>query len=194
MPEAFVPYTVTGGFERGILLRTAGPPDALAQPLRREVWAVDRNVAITRLGSLDRSLQRFSYAEPRLGLVILGVFASVGLVLVGLGVYSVVAYTVSAPDARDRDPHGAQGASRADVLGIVLRMGSGLIGIGVALGVLVSLGATRVMANQLFGVAPHDPMALGVAVAVVAMAGLAACYFPARRATRVDPMVALRYE
>jgi hypothetical protein len=97
-------------------VRTAGPPDALAQPLRREVWAVDRNVAITDSGSLNRYLQRFSYAEPRLGLVILGVFATVGLVLVGLGVYSVAAYAVSR-QTHEIGIRMALGASRARRLG-----------------------------------------------------------------------------
>jgi ABC-type antimicrobial peptide transport system permease subunit len=88
----------------------------------------------------------------------------------------------------------ALGAGRADVFRMVLRMGSRLIALGVVAGMLASFGATRIIASQLWGVSPHDPLTLGGVVAVVAMAGLAACYFPARRATRVDPMVALRYE
>ncbi len=193
MPEAFIPYTVTGAHERGILVRTAGPPEALLNNVRREIWAVDRNVAITLAGSLTGYLRRFSYAEPRLSLVILGVFAAVGLVLVALGVYSVVAYTVSR-QTHEIGIRMALGASRVDVLKMVLRMGLGLIGVGVVVGVATSLAATRVMASQLFGVTPHDPPTLALAVVVVAVAGFSACYFPARRATRVDPMVALRYE
>ena len=95
VPEAIIPYTVTGGFERGLLVRTVGEPLALLNGVRREIWAVDRNVALTMTGSLMEVLRRFSYAEPRLGLVILGVFAGLGLVLVALGVFSVIAHTVS---------------------------------------------------------------------------------------------------
>jgi putative ABC transport system permease protein len=83
---------------------------------------------------------------------------------------------------------------RADVLGMVVRTGLGLVAIGVVLGFLASLAATRVIASQLSGVSPRDPLALVAAVGVMILAGVAACYFPARRATRVDPMVALRYE
>jgi len=193
MPEAFIPYTVTGAYERGILVKTASAPLLMLDRVRREIWAVDRNVALTLTGSLTDYLKRFSYAEPRFGLVVLGVFAGVGLVLVALGVYSVIAYTVSRR-THEIGIRMALGAGRSDVLRMVLRTGLRLIGTGAGVGVLASLGVTRVLSSQLWGVAPHDPITLGGVVAVVAMAGFAACYFPARRATRVDPMVALRYE
>jgi putative ABC transport system permease protein len=193
MPEAFIPYSVTSAFERGVLVRTAGAPLAMLNSVRREIWAVDRNVAITSTGTLTDYIRQFSYAEPRFGLIVLGVFASVGLVLVVLGVFSVIAYTVSR-QTHEIGIRMALGAGRADVLRMVLRMGLGMIGTGLLLGVAVSLGATRVLSSQLFGIAPHDPATLGGVVALVALAGLLACWFPARRATRVDPMVALRYE
>jgi ABC-type antimicrobial peptide transport system permease subunit len=88
----------------------------------------------------------------------------------------------------------ALGAGAADVVRMVLRMGLQLVGLGVAVGLLASFAVTRVIANQLWGVSPRDPLTLVMVVAVVALAGLAACYFPARRATKVDPLVALRYE
>jgi putative ABC transport system permease protein len=193
MPEMFIPYTTTGAFERGILVRTAKDPLPLLNAVRREIWAVDRNVALTLTGSLQDYLKSFSYAEPRFSLILLGVFAGVGLALVAIGVYSVIAYTVSR-QTHEIGIRMALGAGRADVFRMVLRMGSRLIALGVVAGMLASFGATRIIASQLWGVSPHDPLTLGGVVAVVAMAGLAACYFPARRATRVDPMVALRYE
>jgi ABC-type antimicrobial peptide transport system permease subunit len=88
----------------------------------------------------------------------------------------------------------ALGAERAHVLRMVLGMGSRLVGLGLAIGLLASLATTRVLSSQLWGVAPHDPLTLAAVILVVAIAGAAACVFPARRATRVDPMVALRYE
>jgi putative ABC transport system permease protein len=193
MPEMFVPYTITGAFDRVILVRTSVPPLSLLNNVRKEIWAVDRNMAITFTGTLEDFLKQFSYAEPRFGMILLGVFAGVGLLLVALGVFSVIAYTVSR-QTHEIGIRMALGAGRGDVLMMVLRMGSRLLGLGVGAGLLASFGVTRVIASQLWNVSPRDPMTLTVVVAVVVTAGLAACYFPARRATRVDPMVALRYE
>jgi putative ABC transport system permease protein len=193
MPEAFMPYTVTGAFERGILVRTQTDPLAMVQTVRREIWAVDRNVAITLTGSLTDYLKQFSYAEPRFGLVVLGVFAVVGLVLVVLGVYSVVAYTVSR-QTQEIGIRMALGAGQRDVLTMVLRMGMRVVGAGIVAGVIAALGVTRVLRNQLWGLSATDPLTMAGVVAVIACAGLCACYFPARRATRVDPVIALRYE
>src|SRR5215813_5220295 len=95
MPEMFAPYTITGAFERGIMVRTSTPPISLLNNVRREIWAVDPNIASTLTGSLEDFLKRFSYAEPRFSLVLLSVFATVGLALVALGVFSVIAYTVA---------------------------------------------------------------------------------------------------
>ena len=193
MPEMFVPYTVTGAFDRGIMVRTSAPPLSLLNSVRREIWAVDPNIALTLTGSLEDFLKQFSFAEPRFSLVLLGVFASVGLALVALGVFSVIAYTV-ARQTHEIGIRMALGAGAADVVRMVLRMGLQLVGLGVGLGLLASFAVTRVIANQLWGVSPRDPLTLVAVVAVVALAGLAACYFPARRATKVDPLVALRCE
>ena len=192
-PEMFIPYTVTGAFERGILVRTSKEPLSMLNAVRREIWAVDRNVALTMTGSLKDYLKSFSYAEPRFTLILLGVFAGVGLVLVAIGVYSVIAYTVSR-QTHEIGIRMALGAGRGDVFGMVLRMGVKLIALGVAAGLLASFGVTRLIASQLWGVSAYDPVTFASVVLVVALAGLAACYLPARRATRVDPMVALRYE
>jgi len=192
-PEIFIPYTITGAFERGILVRTAGEPLSMMNAVRREIWAVDRGVALTLTGSLQDYLMSFSYSQPRFTLILLGVFAGVGLVLVAIGVYSVIAYTVSR-QTHEIGVRMALGAGRADVFQMVLRLGLRLIAVGAAAGLLASFGVTRLIASQLWGVSPNDPVTLGGVILVVVMAGLAACYFPARRATRVDPMVALRYE
>jgi ABC-type antimicrobial peptide transport system permease subunit len=174
-----------------VLVRTAGEPLLMSNSVRQAIWAVDRNIALTNVNSLTESLKQFSYAEPRFGLVVLGVFAVVGLVLVALGVYSVIAYRVSR-QIHDIGIRMALGASRADVLRLVLQKGLGLVGAGILIGLAASLVVTRVLADQLIGIQAHDPTTLGGVIGVVVMAGLAACYFPARRATRVDPMVALR--
>jgi putative ABC transport system permease protein len=193
MPEVFVPYTLTGAFMRGILVRTHGPPEALLNSVRREIWAVDRNVALTNTGSLTEFLKQFSYAEPRFSVVLLGVFATVGLLLVAIGVYSVIAYTVSR-QTHEIGIRMALGAGRSDVMRLVARSGLQLVVVGAAIGLMASLGVTRVIASQIWGISPHDPVTIIVVIAVMALAASAACYFPARRAMKVDPMVALRYE
>ncbi len=193
LPEALIPYTIAGQFDGGILVRTAGDPLLMLNTVRREIWVVDHNVAITFTDSLTNYLKRFSYAGPRFSLILLGIFAGVGLVLVSLGVYSVIAYTVSR-QTHEIGIRMALGAARNDVLKMVLRMGLRLSAIGIAVGLLATSAVSRAIASQLWGVSPHDPATFLSVVAVIVCVGLAACYFPARRATRVDPMVALRYE
>jgi putative ABC transport system permease protein len=193
VPEVLIPLSITGAFDYGILVRTAGDPAAMANTVRREIWALDSNVAPTTPETMESILQRSSYAAPQFSLLVLGVFAGVGLVLVTLGVYSVVAYTVSR-QTREIGIRMALGADRGAVLGLVLRMGLQLIGIGVVVGAAASVATTRVVASQLRDAVPFDGLTLALVVAVVAVAGLAACYFPARRATKVDPMIALRAE
>ena len=192
-PEIFIPYTITGAFERGILVRTERDPLAMLDTLRKEIWSVDRNVALTMTGSLEDYLKRFSYAEPRFSLILLAVFAGIGLVLVTLGVYSLIAYTVLR-QTREIGIRMSLGATRRQVHRMVLRMGLQLIALGAVAGLLLSFGLTRVLAHQLWSVSSHDPVTLAAVVGVMGLAGLAACYFPARRATQVDPIVALRYE
>ncbi|MEO8373343.1 MAG: FtsX-like permease family protein [Candidatus Solibacter sp.] len=180
-------------FERGLLVRTSSKPGAMLNSVRREIWAVDKNVALTMTRPLEEFLSDFSYAQPRFLVAVLGVFAGVGLVLVAVGVYSVIAYTVSR-QTHEIGIRMALGASRGDVIGMVLRMGMWLVGIGLAVGLGASLAATRVLSSELWGVTARDPLTfVGVAV-VVLVAGIAACWFPARRATKVDPTIALRFE
>jgi putative ABC transport system permease protein len=190
-PEMFVPYTITGAFERGILVRTHGEPERLLNDVRREIWAVDRGVALTMTGSLNSYLTQFSYAEPRFSLVLLGVFAGVGLILVAVGVYSVVSYTVSR-QVHEIGIRMALGASRGSVLRMVAVMGLRLMAIGLVAGILLSLAAARLLATQLWGISTYDPLTLALVIGTMAIVGLIACYVPARRATRVDPLIAVR--
>jgi putative ABC transport system permease protein len=138
-------------------------------------------------------MKQFAYSGPRFGLILLGVFALNGLVLVAIGVYSVMAYAVSR-QTHEIGIRMALGALQGNVLRLVLRTGFELILIGMAIGLAASLGATRLMKEQLFGVSAFDPVTLGSVLCVLIVVGAAACLFPARRATRVDPLVALRYE
>jgi putative ABC transport system permease protein len=192
-PETWVPYTVTGAFERGILVRTANDPLSMLNAVRQEIWATDRSVALTLTGTLEGYISQFSYAGPRFGFFLLGIFATIGLVLVTIGVYSVLAYT-AARRTHEIGIRMALGAERGDVLKLVINMGLRLVVLGVAIGLAASLGVARVIATQLWGVSPYDPATLVAVPLLLLITGLVACWIPARRAARVDPLVALRYE
>lgn len=192
-PEVLVPYTITGFYSRGILVRTSIDPLSLQNSVRREIWAVDRGVALTLTGTLKGYLKSFSYSGPEFTLTILSVFAAIGLILVGIGTYSVLAYTVS-QQTHEIGIRMALGALEQNVFLMVLKMGGVLVGIGLAIGFVASLFLNRLIANQLWGVEPHDPVTMISVVLIIALVGVLACFIPARRATRVDPLVALRYE
>jgi predicted permease len=193
LPEAWVPYTVTGSRERGIMVRTVNDPLLMLNAVRREIWATDRNVALTLTGSLEGFIGSFSYAGPRFAFLMMTIFAAMGLVLVTIGVYSVIAYTASRR-THEIGIRMALGARRADVLQLVIGMGARLVVLGLAIGLLVCLALSRAIASQLWGVSPYDPATLASVAAVLLVTGLVACWVPARRATRVDPLVALRSE
>jgi putative ABC transport system permease protein len=193
LPESWMPYSVTGAFERGVLVRTAVEPLSMLQSVRNEIWSVDRGVALTFTGSLQEYLQRFSYAGPRFGLILFGVFASIGLALVAIGVFSVMAYAVSL-QTHEIGIRMALGAQRETVLKMVLTKGLIIIAIGVVVGEVISLGLTRLVQSQIFGVSARDPLTFSAVLCVLIMVGSLACLVPARRATQVDPLVALRYE
>jgi putative ABC transport system permease protein len=191
--EAFLPYSVSGAMERGILVRTAVEPLSMLKLVRREIWSVDRNVALTFTGTVEGYLQQFTYAGPKFGLILMGIFATVGLVLVAIGVFSVMAYSVSL-QTHEIGIRMALGAPISNVLKMVLRKGLRLVSLGILLGMLASFGLTRLVASQFWGVSPRDPITFIGVMVVLAAVGTAACLVPARRATRVDPLIALRYE
>jgi putative ABC transport system permease protein len=192
-PEIWIPYTVTGSGFRGVLVRTAQDPLAMLNAVRSEVWATDSSVAPTFTGSMEGYLSQFSYAGPRFGSILMIIFGSVGLILVTIGVYSVLSYTI-ARRTQDIGIRMALGAQGSDVLGMVIRMGLQLVAIGVGLGLIASAALGRIIATQLWGVSAYDPWTLTCVPMVLLITGFLACWLPARRAARVDPMVALRYE
>jgi putative ABC transport system permease protein len=133
------------------------------------------------------------YARPRFSLLVLGIFACTGIVLVAFGVYGVLAYTVS-QQTREIAIRMALGGERGHVVRMVLRLGLQLVGVGLIIGVAASLATNRLLVNQLWNTSPNDPLTFAAAIgSIVAMAALA-CWIPARRAVRVEPMVALRHE
>jgi len=192
-PEIWIPYTVTGSAFRGILVRTEREPMTMMNAVEHEIWATDRNVALTLTGTLEGYISQFSFAGPRFGFFLMTIFGAIGLVLVTIGVYSVLAYTTTRR-TQEIGIRMALGAEGADVLGMVIRMGLRLVGIGVVLGLMASVALGRVIATQLWGVSAYDLWTLVSVPIVLLLTGLLACWLPARRASRLDPLIALRYE
>jgi putative ABC transport system permease protein len=192
-PEIWVPYTVTGSGGRGVLVRTSQEPLAMLKSVQQEIWATDSGVALTFTGTLEGYINSFSYAGPRFGFLLMTIFGSVGLILVTVGVYSVLAYT-AAQRTHEIGIRMALGAETRDVLRLVVTMGVRLVALGAVIGLVASLLLARVIATQLWGVSPYDPMTLSGVTILLLLTGLIACWIPARRASRVDPLVALRYE
>jgi putative ABC transport system permease protein len=192
-PEVWLPYTLTGSGQRGILVRTANDPMSVMDSVRREVWAVDRSVALSYSGTMENFIHLQSYAGPQFGFILMTLFALVGLALVSIGVYSVVAYA-TARRTHEIGIRMALGATRSDALKLVLGMGLRVIGFGVAIGLVASLALSRILASQLWQTSAHDPLTIcGVAILLLAI-GVVACVVPARRATSIEPTLALRHE
>jgi ABC-type antimicrobial peptide transport system permease subunit len=173
-------------------VRAAADPTNLTTALQAQASAIDKDVTLSGVKTMDDVLNG-SVSQPRFSSQLIGVFAALALLLAAIGLYGVVAYSVS-QRINEIGIRMALGATREDVLRLVLRYGAGLTLKGTAQGFVASLAATRVLSSMLFEVSANDPQTF-LAVSVLLMAVvLGACYIPARRAAKVDPMVALRYE
>ncbi len=192
-PEAWVPYTITGSGAQVLIVRTSQDPATMMTAVRRVVWATDSGVALAYPSTLEDRISQRLYAGPRFGFVLMTIFGCIGLILVTVGVYSVLAYS-TAQKTHEIGIRMALGAERADVLRMVLRTGLRLIMIGMAIGIAVSLVLGRVIGTQLVGVTAYDPSTLAATTLLLTITAAMASWIPARRAARVDPMVALRYE
>jgi putative ABC transport system permease protein len=178
--------------EMRLLVRSQTEPLSLAAPIQKEILKIDKDQAVTEVATLEQVVGD-SIEQPRLTMFLLGIFATVALTLAAIGIYGVMAYAV-VQRTHEIGIRMALGAQTVDVLALVVRNGMTLAVLGVAIGLAGALALTRVMASLLFEVAPTDAMTLGIVSAGLLAIALLACYIPARRAAKVDPLVALRYE
>jgi putative ABC transport system permease protein len=192
-PEVYFPFGQHDSFAPSYLaVRTAGDPMGLANSVREQVWAVDRDQSVTGVMPLETMLD--DYLAPRkLQSSLLGGFAGFALLLAALGIYAVLSFSVM-QRTQEIGMRVALGAQQRGILRVVLGQGLRLAIVGVVIGLAGALALGRVISNLLFGVSAFDPLTLAEAVAALLAVSFTACYVPARRAMRTDPMVALRYE
>jgi predicted permease len=175
-----------------MLIRTVGSPSHLADVVRAQVRQIDPTLPLSNVTTAARQLRR-TLAEPQFHTSLLGTFAGLALILAMVGIYGVISYSVS-QRTHEIGVRMALGAQRGDVLKLVVGQGIALALIGVAIGIAAALGLTRFLGSMLYGVKPTDPPTFVAASLMLMGVALLACYIPARRATKVDPMTALRYE
>jgi putative ABC transport system permease protein len=178
-----------GGY---LVVRTAGAPLAMAESVRKAILEVDPNQPVAKVRTMEEVIAT-SLAPRRFILTVLGGFAAAALLLAAIGLYGVIAYYVSLR-TREIGIRMALGATRGHAISVVLRQGMRLVGIGVLLGIAGSIGLTRVLVNMLYGIEATDPLTFSTVSLLLAGIGLLACWLPARRAAKINPMEALRYE
>ncbi|HEY8188637.1 MAG TPA: ABC transporter permease [Pyrinomonadaceae bacterium] len=175
-----------------LVVRTSGDPRQLTQAIREQVLAVDQNQPVYDVKTMEERVA-VTLETRRFAVLLLGIFGGLGLLLAAIGLYGVLAFTVT-QRTREIGIHMALGAQGRDVLGMVIRQGMSLVVLGVALGAAGAYALTRTMQSLLFEVSATDPVTFAFVPLLLAIVGFVACYVPARRATKVDPLVALRYE
>jgi len=189
-----IPSKYKAGYTRAtdMLVKTSVNPLSLVGAIKKEIRLIDEAQPIAQVQTLDDKLSN-SMAPQRLNLLLLGIFALIALSLASAGLYGVMSYAVT-QRTHEIGVRMALGAQRRDVLKLIVRQGMGLLTIGIGLGLAGAFAATRLMNSLLFNVTARDPLTFGVVTLVLTIVALLACYIPARRATKVDPLVALRYE
>ena len=189
-PEMYAPFEQFPIDVMPMVVRVQGDPASIASAIRQHAQQVDATVAIAQIAPLSELLSA-SLAARRFTMLLLGTFAAVALLLAGVGVYGVMAYSVS-ERTREIGVRLALGAQTRDVLRLALKQGLALVAIGLGIGLPTSLALARLLNNLLFGVTTHDPLTLAAVVLLLTTVALLACWLPARRATKVDPIIALR--
>ena len=190
--EMYMPFAQQPQSSMALMIRATNKPESVVAAVRREVQALDKNQLVHSIRTLE-SVMSEAVAAPRFRTSLLGVFAVVALILAVAGIYGVMSYAVT-QRTREIGIRMALGARAADVLKLIVRNGMGPVLLGVALGLAGAIAFTRLMASFLFGVTPTDALTLATVSVSLILVALIACCLPARRAAKVDPLVALRYE
>jgi predicted permease len=193
VPQAYLPHTLLSNEYKAFVARTTVNPESLIPQVQQLVWQADPNTAMVDAASIDGFLRKFFYANPQFEFITLGFFATIGLMLVLIGIFSVMGYTV-ALQTHEIGVRMTLGAARSQIVRMVLRKGMILVATGLAIGIAGSVASARYLAHQFQDVLPLDAGTyVGVLVLTVA-AALAACVVPARRAANIDPLEAIRCE
>jgi putative ABC transport system permease protein len=192
VPEFYAPLAQRPARNLTLVMRTAADPVGLLGVARNEVLALDKDQPIANAGTMSEWMAA-SVAQPRFNFLLMTVFAAIALLLAALGIYGVMAWTVT-QRTQEIGIRMALGAQTSDVLKMVIKRGMTLTLAGVTLGLIASLALTRLMETLLFGVSETDPLTFAAVALLLTFVASMACYIPARRATKVDPMVALRTE
>lgn len=191
-PAMYLPHAQAPTNGLTVLVRTKGEPMAIAAAVREQVRAIDKDVPVTQVQTMEKVLGA-SVAQPRFSMLLVGLFAGLALVLSTVGICGVMAYSVSRR-AHEIGVRMALGAGAGQVLKLVLKDGMSLAFAGIALGLLGAFALTRLMESLLFGIGAKDPLTFASVAVFLAVVAFMACYIPARRATKVDPLIALRNE
>jgi putative ABC transport system permease protein len=191
-PQIYMPYSQAPFMPYEIAVRTKGSPLNVAAAVRQEVRNVDQDLPVARLQTMEQ-LMSSSITRQRFNVLLITIFGALALLLAGVGLYGVMSYLVT-QNIRELGIRMALGAQIKDVLRLVIGQGLRLTLIGVAIGLVGAMGLTRLIQALLFGVSATDPLTFFVVTLLLAIVAVCACYFPARRATKVDPIIALRCE
>ena len=190
--EIYRPLAQATPSDMDLVVRSRIHPAALTSSIRAVVASIDRDQPISAIRTMDELVQE-SVGSRRVTLILLGAFSALALVLAGIGIYGVISYSV-AQRTQEIGIRMALGAGRQDVIRMILLQGARIASAGLVIGMLTAFGLTRYLEKLLFSVSPADPLTFAMAALVLALVALLACYIPARRTLRVDPMTALRYE
>jgi putative ABC transport system permease protein len=191
-PQAYIPYMQAPQIFTSLVVRTNGDPMALGTSVRDAIWRVDRDQPVWKIRSMD-SLVDASLGSKRVLLGLVAAFATVAVLLAAVGIYGVMSFAVT-QRTHEVGVRMALGAQGGEVLRLIVGQGLRLTAVALVIGIAASFGTNRLLASQLFGITPSDPVTFGAVPVLLALVAAVACYLPARRASKLDPLVALRKE